>query len=79
MNTTSPNMAHLATVLRTSAQIQPHGWTSDTLGMLSKFAPLIENTHPTSVALTTSTRPIARGYPKFHSGVAWMGFGYTVG
>jgi len=31
---TSPNRAYLATVLRTLAQIQPNGWTSDTLGKL---------------------------------------------
>ena len=31
---TSPNKAYLATVLRTFAQIQPNGWTSDTLGKL---------------------------------------------
>ena len=34
MNTTSLNRAYLATVLRTSAQIQPDGWTSNTLDTL---------------------------------------------
>ncbi|MEA2074831.1 MAG: hypothetical protein U9O85_03740 [Euryarchaeota archaeon] len=31
---TAYNRAYLATVLRTFAQIQPIGWTSDTLGTL---------------------------------------------
>ena len=31
---TSPNRAYLATCLRHSAQIQPDGWTSDTLKTL---------------------------------------------
>jgi len=35
---TSPNRAYLATVLRTSAQIQPYGGTSDTLGTLDEMA-----------------------------------------
>ena len=30
----SPNRAYLGSVLRTFAQIQPYGWTSDTLGPL---------------------------------------------
>ena len=34
---TSPNRAYLATVLRTFAQIQPNGWTSDTLGTLGEI------------------------------------------
>jgi len=29
------NRAYLATVLRTSAQLQPYGWTSNTLRTLS--------------------------------------------
>ena len=31
---TSPNRAYLASCLRYSAQIQPNGWTSDTLRTL---------------------------------------------
>lgn len=34
---TSPNRAYLAWVLRTFVQIQPDGWTSDTLGTLAKI------------------------------------------
>ena len=36
MQNTSPNRAYLASVLRTFAQIQPDGWTSDTLGTLGE-------------------------------------------
>ena len=40
----SPNRAYLASVLRTSAQIQPDGWISDTLGTLSEIPnPLNDN------------------------------------
>ena len=34
-NNTSTNRIDLATCLRHSTQIRPHGWTSDTLGMLN--------------------------------------------
>jgi len=34
---TSPNRAYLASVLRTFAQIQPIGWTSDTLETLGEI------------------------------------------
>ena len=33
----SPNGAYLTSCLRHSAQIQPYGWTSDTLGTLSEL------------------------------------------
>ena len=35
---TSPNRAYLASCLRHSAQIQPYGWTSDTLGTLGDIS-----------------------------------------
>ena len=34
---TSPNRAYLATCLRHSAQIQPYGWTSETLEPLGEI------------------------------------------
>jgi len=35
---TAYNRAYLTSCLRHSAQIQPNGWTSDTLGTLSAIA-----------------------------------------
>jgi len=35
---TSDNKAYLASVLRTFTQIQPYGWTSDTLVTLCEIA-----------------------------------------
>jgi hypothetical protein len=37
MQNTSPHRAYLASVLRTFAQIQPDGWTLDTLGTLDEI------------------------------------------
>ncbi len=37
---TSPNRAYLAMCLQRSAQIQPYGWTSDTLRTLYKILPI---------------------------------------
>jgi hypothetical protein len=34
---TSPNRAYLTSCLRHFAQIQPYGWTSDTLGTLCEM------------------------------------------
>jgi len=39
---TSPDRAYLATMLRISAQYQPHGWTSDMLKTLYEMPPLGE-------------------------------------